>query len=284
MQPKIRLNGLSVVALVALVSACSSGRPVTSEPEFLPGGSTPHLGGMPGSEGPIGPAYYPEASGRSTELPAENDVVVQNEPLPPPATNRSQIDRKRVSIFEENKRRSGMAKKSQARATRKVRTTGASVEPRVKRPALSEAQKLWQKELALNQLHHINQKEMRMSQMALDKTENAQVKAMATKILADHQKIESRVKAVAESENIPLHSYQTATHEAAFVDRWEKMEGKDFDQAFLASMKTGHDMAIGDLKIVERSAHDPEVAALIRGAMPSIRQHDRMTTGASRRW
>lgn len=332
---------------LAFVTACSTpDRPITSEAEFSPETSTPYVGSMPGSEGPIGQpnpvrttgASLDEESADMTASDASSDasrtstadtnasedledmdVASTSNTDETLATNDSQIDDDRVSLFEGNEQQNSANlggndlpeydrmgeretvvtgastehSKHHAMKKNKKRTnvSGASSEAAApvkakaksmkKSATVSEAQKLWQKELALNQLHHINQKELAMAKMAKEKSENAQVKSMADQIIADHQQLEEKVKAVSESEQLPLHSYQAATHEAAFMDRLGGLEGNEFDQAFLQSMKKGHNMALRDLQSVQGSAHDPEVVALIKGAIPSIRKHGNMTSGAS---
>lgn len=306
----------SALAIVALVSACSTpDRPVTSRAEFDPDTKTPYIGHMAGSEGPVGnPSAINEDEQVSTSTDERNSADLAGNEIPDADRMEDrEMDMSGASAEGEMAKDMDHDQSVTTHRTSETSTTGASTEAneesdtasatsipmsksemkskrnksakkyREAMPAMSEQQMLWQKELALNQMHHINQKEIAMAEMAKEKSENAQVKAMADKILADHQKLKDQVKSVADAETVSLHSFQPATHEAAFMDRLRSMEGAEFDRAFMTSMKMSHESALRDLRFSQSMVKDPEVAALIRGAIPSIRSHGQMsTTGASR--
>jgi len=271
MNPK----SLFLLAAVFTLGACANHQSYTSKPQFIPGTGTIDLGGMPGSEGPVAPTVF-GASARSAELDEENAPVtaVPTTPRADEVVVRDSAPERPVAKAKVKTRKHWNKNKNARRANRST-VTGASRAPRMGKDSL------WRKEMALNQLHHINQKEIAMAKLAKDKSQDQQVIAMADRILADHQQLETKVKSVADGEDVSLHSYQLATHEAAFLDRLEGMEGSEFNRAFLAQSRDGHALALRDLRGIR--ARDPEVAALIRSAIPSIRAHERMTTtGASR--
>lgn len=128
-------------------------------------------------------------------------------------------------------------------------------------------------ELTLNELHHLNQKEIQMAQLAQEKAESAQVKQHAQRVLTDHQNLETRVQEVAESKNVKLQDFQPSTYEKAVMDRLRSLSGKEFDMAFNWNMKDGHHRAIQTLRMQRKTVKDPQITSLISQAIPKMRQH-----------
>jgi predicted outer membrane protein len=131
-----------------------------------------------------------------------------------------------------------------------------------------------QLEMALNRLHHINQKEIEMAKLAETKAKSANVLNLAHRIRADHEALEAKVKAIADKRNISLKSYQPATYEVALRDRLESLpEGREFETAFLRVNERGHDEAARDLRMVRNNLRDSEVRDLINQALPQMAAH-----------
>lgn len=126
----------------------------------------------------------------------------------------------------------------------------------------------------LNHLHHINQKEIRMARMAADKSESPEVKSAAQQMIQDHQQWDKRVQDMAKSDKVALQDVQLATHERATMDQLRKLNGKQFDQAYLDSMRMGHQMVLSDLRIASKETQDPKLRALIDETIPGIEKHN----------
>lgn len=138
-----------------------------------------------------------------------------------------------------------------------------------------------QNTMVLNQLHHINQKEIAMAELAKSKTTGMQAKNMADRLIADHEKMDERLKIVAERAGVELASFQPATHEMAMMDTMKELEGKQFDQAFMQSMKASHEMALENLRAAKRLVKDPQIIQAINEAMPQIQKHHRSSRAAA---
>lgn len=138
-----------------------------------------------------------------------------------------------------------------------------------------------QNTMVLNQLHHINQKEIAMAELAKSKTTGMQAKNMADRLIADHEKMDERLKMVAERAGVELASFQPATHEMAMMDTMKELEGKEFDQAFMQSMKASHEMAMENLRSAKRMVKDPQIIQAINEAMPQIQKHHRSSQAAA---
>jgi putative membrane protein len=132
-------------------------------------------------------------------------------------------------------------------------------------------------EMVLNHLHHMNQMEIQLSQLAQEKASSDQIKSMARQISADHEVMEKRVLEIAKARGLWLESYQPATYERANLDRLRSYSGRDFDQAYSLILRTGHKDALEDLRGFRRDVKDPQINSLISQAMPKIQQHASMS-------
>ncbi|MEO5971382.1 MAG: DUF4142 domain-containing protein [Bdellovibrionia bacterium] len=133
----------------------------------------------------------------------------------------------------------------------------------------------FQKNAALGHIHHINQKEIQLSKMAQDKSQSKQVKDFAQHMITDHQNADRRVMEMAEAQNVKLPDLQLAGYEKATSEQLDKMKGTQFDQAFFMQMDLEHKMAAQELEAIRSSVKDPQIAALIDGILPTVREHQK---------
>jgi len=130
-----------------------------------------------------------------------------------------------------------------------------------------------QLETALNRLHHINMKEIDMAKLAESHAKSADVLNLAHQIRADHEALENKVTALAKRRNISLNSFQLATFEKAVRDRLSKLNGTEFEQAFLRVNERGHEEAARSLRMVRNDLSDTETRNLINEALPRMTAH-----------
>ncbi|HUP56643.1 MAG TPA: DUF4142 domain-containing protein [Bdellovibrionota bacterium] len=139
-----------------------------------------------------------------------------------------------------------------------------------------------QREMVLNRLHHINQHEIELAQLAQDKAQSTQVKSAAQMILTDHQKLDEQVKQSAQGFGFELQGYQAATHEKLGMDRIKNLSGIQFDQTFVKMMKMGHKEAGQLLKGMRADIKDSQLRTLIDATLPRIKAHGQMTASLER--
>lgn len=128
-------------------------------------------------------------------------------------------------------------------------------------------------EKVLNQLHHLNQKEIEMIQLAQGKSQSEQMKTANQQVLSDHQALQGRVETIAKNENIQLKKFQPATYEKAVMDRLNSLEGSQFDQAFMKAMDRDHQAAMQQLRTARSEVQDPQIRSLIDETLPKLRAH-----------
>jgi predicted outer membrane protein len=142
---------------------------------------------------------------------------------------------------------------------------------------------LVQKTIVLNELHHINQREIALAEIAKSKASTAAAERVADAVIATHEKLDSGVEDVARRAGVELGAYQAATHEQAVMDSLRDLNGKDFDRAFLASMKMSHESAAADLRRAKQYTKDPLLSRVINDTLPELEKHKRQSRRAEER-
>lgn len=128
-------------------------------------------------------------------------------------------------------------------------------------------------EKALHQMAIANMAEVETGKIALQKSQNAEVKAFAQQMIDDHTKGLEEVRTVAQAKGVTLPSEPDAKHKA-MAKKLQAMSGDKFDKAYLAmggekSHKEAHALVVK----TQSNAKDPDVKALAAKLQPVIDQH-----------
>jgi putative membrane protein len=129
---------------------------------------------------------------------------------------------------------------------------------------------------ALADIHHVDQKEIKLGKLALEKSQSDIVKAYAQKMVNDHQAADSKVMLVAKNENVDLKSFQPSDCEESKMESFNQLSGNRFDEAYLDSMRTGHQMVYNQLKMTAASLKDSQVKDLINSILPTVKDHQKI--------
>ncbi|RZA02489.1 MAG: DUF4142 domain-containing protein [Proteobacteria bacterium] len=135
----------------------------------------------------------------------------------------------------------------------------------------------------LNELHHINQREIALAEIAKAKASTPAAERMADAVIATHERLDASVEKVADRAGVELGAYQAATHEQAIMDSLRGLEGPSFDRAFLRSIKIGHENAAADLKRARSQTKDPLLRQAINETLPELVKHKRQSKRAEQR-
>lgn len=147
----------------------------------------------------------------------------------------------------------------------KLAATAASSAPAV---TLSKADEKIVLDMAI-----ANMAEVEAGKMAISKTQNAQVKSFAQKMIDDHSKALGDVAALAQSKGITLPTTVDAPHKA-MAAKLNKLSGAAFDKAYMAGAGVSdHAKVRAKLKGFERKAKDAEVKALASKMLPTVEEH-----------
>lgn len=136
--------------------------------------------------------------------------------------------------------------------------------------------------MVLTKLHHMNQKEMQMTQWATDKAQSQSVKSAIQQLVSDHTELDSRVTTVAQQKNIQLPGFQAADYEQAMMDNLQGLNGQQFDMAWTNAMKSGHKLALQELNWFSTQVKDPQVKQLVKTTAAKVSAHAKMISTMSR--
>jgi putative membrane protein len=116
-----------------------------------------------------------------------------------------------------------------------------------------------------------NLAEMECANLANTKSTNDQVKALASKLLRDHQENQSELQSLASKKNVTLSSDVPAAKKSV-KDRLGKLDSTAFDKAYVAEMIKEHKAAIAAFQRESKSA-DPDVKAFAEKTLPTLKEH-----------
>jgi putative membrane protein len=85
--------------------------------------------------------------------------------------------------------------------------------------------------------------EIKLSQLAETKASSPQVKAFASKVVADHNKLEMQMKPFATKWNLTPPAGLDSDHQAIY-DRLNGLSGADFNKAYISAMVEDHHKAL----------------------------------------
>jgi putative membrane protein len=119
----------------------------------------------------------------------------------------------------------------------------------------------------LGALHRSNVKEMRMGKMAVAHGRSEDVRSFGETLIADHDNIDTKVAALAKSEDIVLAAHTPA------VGTLTMTMGPGFDAAFARSMLADHQRDVAALKTARDTTGDEQLRRLLIGVLPVLENH-----------
>ena len=133
----------------------------------------------------------------------------------------------------------------------------------------------------LAKMHDVNQMEIGMGTMAMQKGQSRQVRDFGRRLRGDHRSNDRDVMRVARREHIDLT--QSASMEDRMsgrdrraMDDLNNANGREFDRAFLRTMAEGHGDMERQLISARDRLNDGPVRSLVTSTIPAIRRHQRM--------
>jgi len=123
----------------------------------------------------------------------------------------------------------------------------------------------------LQQAAQIDIAEINAGNLAQKNSDNADVKSYGQMLVADHAKHLTAVQDVAKSLGVSVPDMPPPA-EKQEADKLKKLNGRAFDQEFVAHMVEGHQMAI-TLYGAEAKAGNADSSALAQKTLPTLQHH-----------
>ena len=116
--------------------------------------------------------------------------------------------------------------------------------------------------------------EIQSSQLALSKEPDADTKPFADKMVQDHQKTSSELKAVVEGSMVKLILPTTMDSEhQKMLEELKAKSGKDFDQTYDQIQVKAHREAVALFEAYSKSGEDSELKTWAGKTLPHLKEH-----------
>jgi putative membrane protein len=115
--------------------------------------------------------------------------------------------------------------------------------------------------------------EIKVSQLALSKTQNPDVRAFAQQMIDDHSKANSELAQAAKAKNLDVPDEPDMMHKAS-MKLLQAKSGESFDSAYIEQMNKDHQKTIKLFQTAASSNElDPQLKALATKTLPTLEQH-----------
>ena len=117
-----------------------------------------------------------------------------------------------------------------------------------------------------------NYAEIKMAQLAMQRSNNPQIKEIAKMLEADHTKTLNELKTLAQTKaiTVPVEEKQEAKDKAKKLSE-EKAE--NFDEEWLDVMEDSHEKSINRFEKKAENAEDADIKALATKTLPHLKMH-----------
>ena len=114
--------------------------------------------------------------------------------------------------------------------------------------------------------------EITLSQTAVSKSTNEEVKSYAQKMIDDHTMAGDELKALAATKNVMLPMSPDSKH-AAMNTKLSGMTGSAFDMEYIKAMVKDHEATVALLQKESNGGKDPEAKAFAAKLLPTVQGH-----------
>ena len=114
--------------------------------------------------------------------------------------------------------------------------------------------------------------EIGLSQQALSKSTNEEVKKLAQMMIDDHTKSSEELKPVAASKGVVLPTEMDSKHKSA-MEKMSSMSGMGFDMAYVKTMVKDHEKAVALHQKEAASGKDADAKAFAAKTLPVVQMH-----------
>jgi len=133
----------------------------------------------------------------------------------------------------------------------------------------------------LDRMHHINQTEIKLGQLAAKNGQSQDVKSYGEMMVKDHTTMDQQLATYAQTKGHklatpkPLNDVErkAMAAEKAAMDKLQSLTGAAFDACFMAHMVGDHDMALGKVMAAQQNFTSGEVTTLLQQASQHVSAH-----------
>jgi putative membrane protein len=122
--------------------------------------------------------------------------------------------------------------------------------------------------------------EVELSRIALQKTENEEIRRFAQMMIDEHTAANAELEQIAASKNMAMPTEMSKKHRDA-MEKLNGLSGAEFDRAYMKQMVKDHQATV---KLFEKQADrgtDADLKAFAAKTLPNLREHLRMARSMS---
>lgn len=128
----------------------------------------------------------------------------------------------------------------------------------------------------LTDLAQANIAEIETGRLALEKSQNAQVKKFAQQMIDDHTSAQQQLQALARTKGVTL-TEETDLQHKTMATAMRVLSGDTFDSQYLKRVGVNdHQRTIALLQKAQQSARDPDIKAMAAKMLPTVQAHLKM--------
>jgi putative membrane protein len=117
--------------------------------------------------------------------------------------------------------------------------------------------------------------EVQLGQLAQQNASSSAVKQFGEKMVSDHTQANQQLMSVAQQKGVTPPS-DLDTHDKNTKDRLSKLQGAEFDKAYMQNMVKDHEKDVAEFKKEAQNGKDPDVKAFAQKTLPTLEQHLQM--------
>lgn len=117
--------------------------------------------------------------------------------------------------------------------------------------------------------------EVRLSQLAQQKAQSADVKQFGQRMVTDHTKANNELKQIAQKENVTLPTDLSAKHKD-LMNKLQNLSGAEFDREYISVMAEDHEKAVNLFQSEAASGDNADVKAFASKTLPTLKEHLQM--------
>ena len=117
--------------------------------------------------------------------------------------------------------------------------------------------------------------EVELGRLAKQHASNDKVKEFGERMVTDHSKANDELKKIASEKGATVPSTLDPKDQAT-VDRLSKLNGSEFDRAYMQDMVKDHRTDVAEFKREANSGDDPDVKAFAAKTLPTLEDHLKM--------
>ncbi len=114
--------------------------------------------------------------------------------------------------------------------------------------------------------------EVALGKLAQQKGLSDAVKNFGKMMVMDHSKANDTLAALAQAKKILIPNAPDPGHQAT-IDKLMKLDGADFDRAYMADMVDDHKNDIKSFEFASKNCKDPDIRAFAQKTLPVLRKH-----------